>query len=125
MALKIKAVNCGKEGCTKCPHAHYVYLQWREGKKVREKYLGKLGATETQGRIDELMQENPSVRDEWAQILETFTGEGEPEKVPLTIDQKVNLILDELDEVMTLNWNMADIYKRAIKKALLKIESEN
>jgi len=38
--IKIKAVRCGKAGCTKCPHYQYAYAQYRVGKKVKEKYLG-------------------------------------------------------------------------------------
>jgi len=38
--IKIKAVRCGKKGCTKCPHYQYAYAQYRVGKKVKEKYLG-------------------------------------------------------------------------------------
>lgn len=38
--VKIKAVRCGKKNCTKCPHKSYAYAQFRQGKKVREKYLG-------------------------------------------------------------------------------------
>ncbi|MBA7687660.1 hypothetical protein ES703_96124 [subsurface metagenome] len=39
-AVRLKAVNCGKPGCTKCPHRIYAYAQFRKGKKVTEKYLG-------------------------------------------------------------------------------------
>jgi len=39
-SVRIKAVNCGKAGCTKCPHHIYAYAQFRKGKKVTEKYLG-------------------------------------------------------------------------------------
>ena len=38
--IRLKAVRCGKEGCTRCPHHIYAYAQFRDGKKVREKYLG-------------------------------------------------------------------------------------
>lgn len=38
--VRIKAVRCGKQGCTKCPHKVYAYLRYREGSHVREKYLG-------------------------------------------------------------------------------------
>ena len=38
--IRIKAVTCGKKGCTKCPHHSYAYAQFRKGKKVTEKYLG-------------------------------------------------------------------------------------
>ena len=38
--IRLKAVNCGKPNCTKCPHHIYAYAQFRKGKKVTEKYLG-------------------------------------------------------------------------------------
>ena len=38
--VRIKAVNCGHEGCTKCPHKQYAYAQYRVGKKVTKKYIG-------------------------------------------------------------------------------------
>jgi hypothetical protein len=34
-------VRCGKAGCTKCPHGPYWYAYWREGDKVRSRYVGK------------------------------------------------------------------------------------
>lgn len=38
--IRIRTIRCGKEGCTKCPHSRYVYAQYREGKKVKSKYIG-------------------------------------------------------------------------------------
>lgn len=42
MALRIRQIKCGKK--CKCgkgePHQFYLYKVWREGKKMREKYLG-------------------------------------------------------------------------------------
>lgn len=40
--VRIKRVYCGKK-CTGCPHPAFAYLQYRDGKKVTEKYLGKVG----------------------------------------------------------------------------------
>jgi hypothetical protein len=34
-------VRCGKAGCTRCPHGPYWYASWREGAKVRSRYIGK------------------------------------------------------------------------------------
>jgi hypothetical protein len=34
-------VRCGKAGCTTCPHDPYWYAYWREGQKVRSRYVGK------------------------------------------------------------------------------------
>lgn len=38
--IRLKAVTCGKPNCHKCPHSIYAYAQFRDGNKVREKYLG-------------------------------------------------------------------------------------
>lgn len=37
---RIRKVRCGKKNCKKCPHAKYRYLVWRQGGKVKEKYVG-------------------------------------------------------------------------------------
>ena len=34
-------VRCGKATCTRCPHGPYWYAYWREGDKVRSRYIGK------------------------------------------------------------------------------------
>jgi hypothetical protein len=34
-------VRCGREGCTGCPHGPYWYAYWREGGRLRSRYLGK------------------------------------------------------------------------------------
>jgi hypothetical protein len=34
-------VRCGKPGCTRCPHGPYWYAFWREGGRVRSRYVGK------------------------------------------------------------------------------------
>jgi hypothetical protein len=36
-----QAVNCGKPACSKCPHGPYWYAYWREGGKVRSRYIGR------------------------------------------------------------------------------------
>ena len=38
--VRLKAVNCGKPNCRKCPHRIYAYAKFRTGSKVTEKYLG-------------------------------------------------------------------------------------
>lgn len=38
--IRIKAVRCNKPNCHKCPHYSYAYAQFRDGSRVREKYLG-------------------------------------------------------------------------------------
>lgn len=44
VSYQVKAIKCGKENCTKCPHKSYVYAYWRSEKtgKVKCKYLGRL-----------------------------------------------------------------------------------
>lgn len=34
-------VRCGKPGCTTCPHGPYWYAYWREGARVRTRYIGR------------------------------------------------------------------------------------
>ncbi len=41
-SIVAKYVKCGKDGCRKCPHGPYYYIVYREGGKVRWKYLGKV-----------------------------------------------------------------------------------
>ena len=38
--IRIKPVRCNKPNCHKCPHHSYAYAQFRDGSRVREKYLG-------------------------------------------------------------------------------------
>lgn len=39
--IRVRAVNCGS-GCAGCPHKYYKYAVWRDGKRVKEKYIGVL-----------------------------------------------------------------------------------
>jgi hypothetical protein len=34
-------VRCGREGCAGCPHGPYWYAYWREGGRLRSRYIGK------------------------------------------------------------------------------------
>jgi hypothetical protein len=34
-------VRCGRRGCTRCPHGPYWYAYWREGGRLRSRYIGK------------------------------------------------------------------------------------
>jgi hypothetical protein len=34
-------VRCGRDGCARCPHGPYWYAYWREGGRVRSRYIGK------------------------------------------------------------------------------------
>jgi hypothetical protein len=40
-SVYIKAVRCGKKNCKSCPHRWYAYANYREGKKIKTKYLGR------------------------------------------------------------------------------------
>ena len=41
VSYRSEEVVCGKPGCTKCPHGPYWYAYWREGGRVRSRYIGK------------------------------------------------------------------------------------
>ncbi|MGH3117321.1 MAG: hypothetical protein ACRDQ2_09450 [Gaiellales bacterium] len=41
VSYRLQPVRCGKPGCTKCPHGPYWYAYWREGGRVRSRYLGR------------------------------------------------------------------------------------
>jgi hypothetical protein len=34
-------VRCGRERCSRCPHGPYWYAYWREGGRLRSRYIGK------------------------------------------------------------------------------------
>ena len=51
--IRIRPIYCGKK-CKMCPHHYYAYKVFREGKRVREKYLWKCDAT---GRQVETLKE--------------------------------------------------------------------
>lgn len=36
-----QSVQCGKRGCKTCPHGPYWYAYWREGGRLRSRYIGK------------------------------------------------------------------------------------
>lgn len=39
-SVRIREIRCGKKNCHKCPHKIYAYVRYREGKKVKERYIG-------------------------------------------------------------------------------------
>ncbi|MDQ1401805.1 MAG: hypothetical protein QOG03_121 [Actinomycetota bacterium] len=41
VSFRQQAVKCGKPTCTRCPHGPYWYAYWREGDRVRSRYIGK------------------------------------------------------------------------------------
>lgn len=41
VSYRLEPVNCGKPGCSKCPHGPYWYAYWREDGRVKSKYIGR------------------------------------------------------------------------------------
>jgi hypothetical protein len=41
VTFRQERVRCGRATCTKCPHGPYWYAYWREGGKLRSRYIGK------------------------------------------------------------------------------------
>jgi hypothetical protein len=41
VTFRQERVRCGRAGCTSCPHGPYWYAYWREGGKLRSRYIGK------------------------------------------------------------------------------------
>ena len=41
VSFRQQRVRCGKPTCGRCPHGPYWYAVWREGAKVRTRYIGK------------------------------------------------------------------------------------
>jgi hypothetical protein len=40
VAYRLEMVKCGKPHCRSCPHGPYWYAYYREGKKLRSRYIG-------------------------------------------------------------------------------------
>lgn len=41
VTYRLESVRCGKAGCGSCPHGPYWYAYFREGGKLRSRYIGK------------------------------------------------------------------------------------
>src|ERR687887_657939 len=41
ITYRLEPVKCGKQGCSRCPHGPYWYAYWREGGRMRSRYIGK------------------------------------------------------------------------------------
>jgi hypothetical protein len=41
VTYRLETVKCGKEGCQTCPHGPYWYAYYREGDKLRSRYIGR------------------------------------------------------------------------------------
>jgi hypothetical protein len=41
VTFRQERVRCGRPSCTRCPHGPYWYAYWREGRRLRSRYIGK------------------------------------------------------------------------------------
>lgn len=41
VSYRLESVRCGKPNCTSCPHGPYWYAYFREGKRLRSRYIGR------------------------------------------------------------------------------------
>jgi hypothetical protein len=41
VTYRLEAVRCGKPNCKSCPHGPYWYAYYREGAKLRSRYIGR------------------------------------------------------------------------------------
>ncbi len=40
VTYRLETVRCGKRSCRSCPHGPYWYAYWREGGRLRSRYIG-------------------------------------------------------------------------------------
>lgn len=41
VTYRLERVKCGKAACTSCPHGPYWYAYFREGDRLRSRYIGR------------------------------------------------------------------------------------
>lgn len=41
VTYRLETVKCGKEGCKSCPHGPYWYAYYREGNRLKSRYIGR------------------------------------------------------------------------------------
>jgi len=41
VTYRLESVKCGKPNCRSCPHGPYWYAYYREGKRLRSRYIGR------------------------------------------------------------------------------------
>jgi len=41
VTYRLETVRCGKPGCASCPHGPYWYAYYRDGGKLKSRYIGK------------------------------------------------------------------------------------
>ena len=53
VTYRLESVRCGKPGCTTCPHGPYWYAYFREGNKLRSRYIGRDLPADVQAALNE------------------------------------------------------------------------
>lgn len=41
VSYRLERVRCGKPGCKSCPHGPYWYAYYRDGGRLRSRYIGR------------------------------------------------------------------------------------
>lgn len=41
VTYRLESVRCGKPNCRSCPHGPYWYAYFREGERLRSRYIGR------------------------------------------------------------------------------------
>ena len=41
ITYRLESVKCGKPNCRSCPHGPYWYAYYREGKRLKSRYIGR------------------------------------------------------------------------------------
>ena len=53
VTYRLETVRCGKQGCRSCPHGPYWYAYYREGDKLRSRYIGRELPEDVQATLGE------------------------------------------------------------------------
>lgn len=51
VTYRLETVKCGKENCRSCPHGPYWYAYYREGDKLKSRYIGRELPAEVQDAL--------------------------------------------------------------------------
>lgn len=55
VTYRLEHVKCGKPNCESCPHGPYWYAYYREGNRLKSRYIGRelpTGARASEGEIE-------------------------------------------------------------------------
>jgi hypothetical protein len=55
VTYRLERVRCGKPGCRSCPHGPYWYAYYRDGDRLRSRYIGRHLAGES-GSVVEMSE---------------------------------------------------------------------